>query len=161
MANADDTPAVSDIPPEDRTPFVKALALLAAADDSVTIDEKQAVKSFADAWDLGDDAQQDMRALLRQGTTDETVEEVAGAFTNTKTRYLLIQELVRLSHLDASYGEEERALVRQVAEKLHMSDERIEEIEDWIERGLAWSQDSAFDDASSLDDALGDLPGND
>jgi uncharacterized tellurite resistance protein B-like protein len=144
---------VSRIAPSDRLPFVKALAHLAAVDDEVTLDEKKAVMSFAEAWDMDDDEIGEARDILRSAAPS-SMSDLVAEFSEPNTPFLLLQELVRLSLADGSYADVERREIRQLAAALGLSDRVLEEIETWVKRGSVWGlggEDETGDDAPGPD----------
>jgi uncharacterized tellurite resistance protein B-like protein len=141
---------ISRIAESDRVPFIKVLAHLAAADDEVTLNEKQAVMDFAEAWDLNESAIGEARDILRRGSA-QSLRDLVARFSEPNTPFLLLQELVRLSHADGEYGSAEREQVVAIAEQIGLSRETVEEVEEWIERGLAWDV-SGTDDVPGSDD---------
>ena len=141
---------VNRVAKADRLPFIKALAYIALADDSVTIDEKQMIRQYADAWNLGEDVRSDLQETLRSGQTEPLDALVAG-FSESGTRFLLVQELMRLSHSDGSYGDAERREIAVIAQRLGMSETQFREVEKWVGRGEAWRR-TDDGDASVEDD---------
>lgn len=140
---------VARVPDSDRTPFLKALAHLAAVDDSVTLDEKQMVMEFAESWSLDEAAEGEIRDILRSGdhlSLDALVDE----FHEPGTRFLLLQELIRLSYADGTYADSERKEIARIAKRLGLAEEQFLEVEEWVERGQAWELDQ--EDGSDSDD---------
>lgn len=129
--------AVSRVSETDRVPFVKALAHIAVADDSVTVNEKKMVRKFAEAWKLGDAAESEVREILQSGSSLSLAELVA-EFSESGTRFLLMQELMRLSHADGTYGDAERKEIAKIAQRMGLSEDQFRELEKWVGRGEAW-----------------------
>lgn len=145
---------VSRVKETDRFPFLKALAHIAAIDDSVSLDEKKMVMEFAEAWNLDDQVQEEVQDLLRSGT-DLSLDALVEEFSETGTRFLLLQELIRLSHSDGTYGDAEREEIAQIAGRLDLSEKQLREVEMWVERGQAWeSGDEDGPDTSDLEARL-------
>lgn len=149
MANTKELAVISRVAPEDRIPFVKALAGLAAVDDEVTLDEKKAVMSFAKAWELDDADIGATRDILRQGTS-VSMEDIVQEFKQPNTPYLLLEELVRLSHADGTYGETEKDQVKRIAVATGLVDS-LEDVEQFVERGIVWGSPDADDDGRDYD----------
>lgn len=129
--------AVSRVAETDRFPFVKALAHIAVADDSVTLDEKKMVQQYAEAWELGEEAEAEVRDILRSGSSP-SLDQLVSEFTESGTRFLLMQELMRLSHADGTYGDAERRKIAKLAQRMGMTERQFREMETWVERGQAW-----------------------
>lgn len=149
---------VSRVAASDRAPFIKALAHIAAIDDEVTLDEKKMVMSFADAWDLSENEIGEARDVLRQAG-NMSLDALVNEFSEPDTPFLLVQELVRLSHADGTYGKAERKEINVLAQRIGIEESVVSEIEEWVERGLAWSFGDEDDDPdleSVLDRDYGD-----
>ncbi len=129
--------AVNRVTETDRLPFVKALAHIAVADDSVTLNEKEMVSKYADEWGLGDETKAQVEDILESGTSLSLDELVAG-FSESGTRFLLVQELMRLSYADGTYGDAERKEIAAIARQMGMSETQFREVEKWVGRGQAW-----------------------
>jgi tellurite resistance protein len=149
MSEDFDLAVISRVAPEDRIPFVKALAGIAAADDEVTLDEKQAVMNFAKAWDLSEADVSATRDILRQGTT-VSMDSIVDEFNQPNTSYLLLEELVRIAHADGTYGEAEKDEVKRIAVAAGLVDS-LEDVEEFVERGLVWGSTESDDDGRDYD----------
>lgn len=139
MSDAPDTSVTSRVAPTDRLPFLKALAHIAAADDAVALDEKQMVMTYAEAWDLGESRKGEVRDILRSGTS-LSVDALVGQFSESGTRLLLVQELLRLAHADGTYAETEQAEVARIAEHIGLAEKQLRDLEEWMKRGRAWER---------------------
>lgn len=152
---------VARVPNADRFPFLKALAHIAAVDDSVTVDEKQMVMEYADTWELDDSSHGKIRKILRSGT-NLSLDALVAEFSETGTRFLLLQELVRLSYADGTYADAERKEIARIAQRLGMTEEQFLEVEEWVERGRAWEPgEEKGPDASDLEERLNREDSND
>lgn len=129
--------AVSRVDETDREPFLKALAHIAVADDSVTIDEKEMVEQYAEAWDLGDRARSVVKDILEAGSPLD-LDHLVSEFSESGTRFLLMQELMRLAYADGTYGDVERRQIAAIAQRMDMTEEQFREVEKWVGRGRAW-----------------------
>ncbi len=142
---------VERVAESDRIPFVKALAYIAAADDDVTVDETEMVKEYAKAWRLGQGTANEVKAILRSGSNN-SLDALVAEFTEPSTPFLLMQELVRLSHADGDYAEVEHEEIVSIAKGLGLTSERVAEIEAWVERGLVWGTSPDLDDMPGQDE---------
>ena len=119
---------ISRIAPPDRLPFVKALAHLAAVDDEVTLDEKKAVMRLTEAWDMEEAEVGQVRDILRS-TAPSALADMVKEFTEPNTPFLLLQELIRLSHADGSYADVEQREIHRLADALGVSQDVLQEME--------------------------------
>lgn len=151
MSNALGMKAVSRVDETDREPFLKALAHIAVADESVTIDEKEMVEQYAEAWELGDRARSVVKDILDAGSPLD-LDHLVSEFSESGTRFLLMQELMRLAYADGTYGDVERRQIAAIAQKMGMSEEQFREVEKWVGRGRAWGE--TLDDGGPDEDDL-------
>lgn len=128
---------VNRVKETDRLPFLKALAHIAAVDDSVTLDEKQMVDDYTEAWSLDTNAQSQIQSIL-DANQSVSLDALAAEFSETGTRFLLMQELMRLSYADGTYGNAERKEIAAIAQRMDMSERQFREVEKWVGRGQAW-----------------------
>lgn len=133
--------AVSRVAETDRFPFLKALAHIAVADDSVTLDEEQMIRQYTEAWNLEQDAQTRVQDIL-DARSSLSLDTLVSEFSESGTRFLLMQEVLRLSHADGTYGSAERKEVGEIASRMGMSKSQLREVEEWVERGQAWEAPS-------------------
>lgn len=143
--------AVSRVEETDRFPFLKALAHIAAVDDSVDLDEKRMVEQYADAWELGADAKAEVQDLLRTQSS-LSLRQLVSEFSESGTRFLLVQELMRLAYADGTYGEAERKEIASIAHRMGMSEDQFREVEKWVGRGQAWGVTDEADDGPDEED---------
>lgn len=141
--------AVSRVDETDRLPFIKALAHIAVIDDSVDLDEKRMVEQYADAWNLKDSAKSQIQKIL-DTKSSLSLKQLVAEFSESGTRFLLMQELMRLGYADGTYGEAERKEIASIAQRMGMSQEQFREVEKWVGRGQAW--DVADDEGPGEDD---------
>lgn len=133
---------VNRVAETDRLPFVKALAHIAVADDSVTLDEKEMVSKYAGEWGLEDETKSQVEDILESGTS-LPLDQLVSEFSESGTRFLLVQELMRLSYADGTYGDAERREIAAIAQRMGMSEDQFREVEKWVGRGQAWDASEA------------------
>lgn len=143
--------AVSRVDETDRFPFLKALAHIAAADDSVDLNEKQMVEQYSDAWDLDSGKKAEVQDILRTQSS-LSLRQLVSEFSESGTRFLLVQELMRLAYADGTYGKVERKEIASIAHRLGMSEDQFREVEKWVGRGQAWGATSGEADDSTEED---------
>ena len=143
--------AVNRVAETDRMPFVKALAHIALADDSVSVNEKEMVEQYAEAWELGEDAKSEIQNILDSGSS-LSLDSLVGQFSESGTRFLLMQELMRLSHSDGTYGDAERKEIAAIAKRMGMTQDQFREVEKWVGRGQAWDMGGGDDGGPEEDD---------
>lgn len=143
--------AVSRVEETDRFPFLKALAHLATVDDSVDLNEKKVVEQYTDAWHLGSEQKAQVQDILRTQSS-LSLRQLVSEFSESGTRFLLVQELMRLAYADGTYGEVERKEIASIAHRLGMSEDEFREVEKWVGRGQAWGVTSEEEEGPQEDD---------
>lgn len=146
--------AVSRVDETDRLPFLKALAHLATVDDSVDLDEKKMVEQYADAWSLGGNAKSEVEDIL-DAKSSLSLNQLLAEFSESGTRFLLVQELMRLGYADGTYGNAERKEIASIAQRMGMSEDQFREVEKWVGRGQAWDTSDDGPGEEDLERVLG------
>lgn len=145
---------VNRVEDTDRMPFVKALAHIATADNSVDLDEKEMVQNYTNAWTLSENEKAQVQSIL-DADQKLSVNKLTAEFSESGTRFLLIQELMRLSHADGTYGNAERKEIAAIAQRMGMGEQRFREVEKWVGRGQAY-EEHEFEEENGEGDALED-----
>lgn len=147
---------VNRVEETDRLPFLKALAHIAIVDDTVDLNEKKMVEDYTEAWNLGTSAKAQVQEIL-DADLSLSLNELVAEFSETGTRFLLVQELMRLSYADGTYGDAERKEIAAIAQRMGMDERQFREVEKWVGRGQAWeggSDDEGESDEDQLEDVL-------
>lgn len=145
---------VNRVAPTDRLPFIKAMAHIATADDSVDVNEKEMVEEYAEAWSLDDQQKQQVRSILN-ADQNLSINRLTNKFSESGTRFLLMKELMRISYADGTYGDAERKEIAAIAQRMGMSEQQFREVEKWAGRGQAW--ETGTDDGGAETEALEDV----
>ncbi|BCN93833.1 hypothetical protein THMIRHAM_16180 [Thiomicrorhabdus immobilis] len=104
-------------------------ANLAAADNDVSEEEVQYLKSFSSAYGIEYD--------LDKG--DINIDDAITVLDSKASRIITLQELIKLSYKDGHFGKEEQDKVFLIAQKIGLNDpELIMRIEKWVREGFDW-----------------------
>jgi uncharacterized tellurite resistance protein B-like protein len=68
-------------------------------------------------------------------------ETLLQAFDGRQARAAVLLELIGAGHADREFHPEENAFIKKVAGTFQVSDDRLREMEDWIERQVALARD--------------------
>lgn len=102
---------------------------LAAADNNVSDEEIQYLKSFASSFGI--------EYTLDKSDLDFNI--TLSKFDTRKSKIIALQELIKLSYKDGHFGLEEQDKVFLIAQKLGLNDpEIILRIEKWVREGFDW-----------------------
>ena len=152
---------LSNVDPSDRHPFVQALAHVAAADGSLHVDEEAAITDLLDAWDVSASQRSEIEQIM-SNPSNQSIEDLTAEFDDSNTKFLLIQELVRLALVDGEYDEEERTGIARIAKRIDLPAAQFDEIEEWAERGSVWRRQNVEDAGTDrLDDVVNEASDED
>ena len=60
-------------------------------------------------------------------------------FTNSKSKMFFFVQAIQLCWMDNAYLDAEKQEIRLIAKELHISEEAINQVEAWVEEGMAWN----------------------
>lgn len=78
-----------------------------------------------------------LRSQMGAGVQPVDIDSLAEVFTSQQSKAALLLELIGLAHADADYHSTEQSFVAQVANKLGIAKEMLEDMEAWVVRQLA------------------------
>ena len=78
-----------------------------------------------------------VRAQMTPGIAPVSSDQLCKEFTTQASKAALLLELIGLAHADADYHSTEQSFVAQVANKLGIAKEMLEDMEAWVARQLA------------------------
>lgn len=108
--------------------MLELLIYMAKADGKVVDIEQQILENYAtlvevEFSDLRDDA---------------TPEDVIPRLRSQVSRAIVLQELLRLSHLDGLFTERERSAILEIAEIMGLPLAMVHKLDEWVVDGLRW-----------------------
>jgi len=127
-----------DVPVEDREQFLKCMVSVIRADGLLDASEIATLHEVLLAWDLGVAELERLHRSLREGP-ELSVQSLPG-FVHPKTAYVLVRTLIRLSHEDGSYCEQEQALVQQYAKRYLVPPERVAALEAFVQAEVSMAR---------------------
>ncbi len=102
---------------------------LAAADNNISEEEVQYLKSFSTAFGI--------KYTLEQSNID--LQTSLSVFNTRSSKIIALQELIKLSYKDGHFNQEEQENVFLIAQKLGLNNpELILRIEKWVREGYDW-----------------------
>ena len=108
--------------PEEQHALLELLIYLAKSDGKVQDVEEDILHQYADLVDVDFDS--------LDGTL--TPQDLVPQFENAVSRTVVLQELLRLSHLDGYFAEDEKAVILDIAEQMRLPREFVAEIDNWV-----------------------------
>ncbi len=113
---------------DEQLAMLELLIYMAKADGKVVDIEQQILENYAtlvevEFSDLRDDA---------------TPEDVIPRLRSQVSRAIVLQELLRLSHLDGLFTERERSAILEIAEIMGLPLAMVHKLDEWVVDGLRW-----------------------
>lgn len=68
-----------------------------------------------------------------------TIEDLINNIASGISKNIVIMELINVALADNNYQESERAGVMSIARLMNVTEEKVEEIENWIQEGKTWA----------------------
>jgi uncharacterized membrane protein YebE (DUF533 family) len=69
-----------------------------------------------------------------------TIKELVAPFTTPDARIAVLQELIRLSHYNNYFSDEEQSAIVDVAALMGLPMDLLAQIEDWVMEGIDWER---------------------
>ena len=120
---------LDQLTPNEQTALMELLITLAKADGAMEDLESEILDQYADIIDVDFDALNGELPL----------EEILPQFESPTSKVIAVQELLRLSHLDGVFADEEKNLIQDIAQRLGVPDELLKKLDEWVVEGLNWS----------------------
>jgi hypothetical protein len=114
---------------EEQKALMELLCYMAKADGVVEDLEEEILEQYADLVEV------DFSTLC--GTL--TPEELLPTFTNMVSRVVVLQELLRLSHLDGFFSDDEQSAILDLAAMMKIPMHMLEKVDQWVMDGINWS----------------------
>ena len=119
--------------------FVKGLLRAALADGLLEEGERFYLDHLMVGLGLSDEGRAAIHdAISLDSASDEGKAFFHLEFENKAQKMYLLEEVVQVSGLDEDYTDEEKALVRELAADMGVSEAAVEAVEQWAEAGRAW-----------------------
>ena len=118
----------------DKINYLKGLIRLAKA-DGIIVDEEVEYFNIAE---VGMKLDEDSIAKINECWNSS--KKISVEFSTKITAMFFIQEAIQLCEVDGSYDEAEKNEIRNLAEELGISEEKIVAIEKWVQTGIVWRQ---------------------
>jgi uncharacterized tellurite resistance protein B-like protein len=114
--------------PEEQRNLMELLIAMAKADGEVVDIEAQVLEQYAELIDV------DLDSL----DGNRSVEELATTFGTPESKVAVLQEVIRLSHLDGYFAEDEKRAILQLAGVMGIPTEFVMRVDQWVVDGLRW-----------------------
>jgi uncharacterized tellurite resistance protein B-like protein len=116
---------------DEKEALLKLVGFMATSDQEVAPEERRFVLNLAHELNVSYEG-------VFDGLNGENVEALCKPFGRESAKRVALVELIDLALADQEYFAEEKDAVRTVAEAMGVSEDDVEAIEDWVERGQKW-----------------------
>lgn len=129
--------------PEEQHALLELLMYMAKSDGRVMDVEEEILQQYADLVEVDFDT-------IDGGLTPS---ELIPRFISPVSRMIALQELLRLSHLDGYFANDEQAAIYDIAEQMRIPQEYVAELDEWVVDGLRWMMrgEDLLDQAEELE----------
>ena len=114
---------------------MKAMVLLALADDAFTSEERAVIDEFVKAAGFEESARLELDEMIG---APPSISAVLAGVTRSHARRAILCQLLEVAWADDNYSVEERALIRKAASEMELEDSWVEQLEDWMAEGRDW-----------------------
>jgi len=113
---------------DEQRAMLELLVFMAKADGKVVDIEQEILENYATLVEV------DFSELRM----DMTPEDVIPRLPTMVSRAIVLQELLRLSHLDGLFTERERTAILQIADQMGIPVALVQKLDAWVVDGLRW-----------------------
>ena len=129
---------ISSLDEDQKVAYMNALAHLAYADGDYEEEEDLFIKEVAELSGVPLNRLDE----ITQKKTNEDLKKSLSIITDKKVAYNLLREMCVLSHADSELSDEEMDVLAISAQAMNVSLEKLEEISNWVIRGLIWKTEA-------------------
>ena len=129
---------ISLLDEDQKVAYMNALAHLAHADGDYEEEEDLFIKEVAELSGVPLNRLDE----ITQKKTNEDLKKSLSIITDKKVAYNLLREMCVLSHADSELSDEEMDVLAISAQAMNVSLEKLEEISNWVIRGLIWKTEA-------------------
>lgn len=114
--------------PDEQRAMLELLIYVAKADGKVAAIEQEILQNYATIIEI------DFSSLRE----DRRPEELIPQLNSAVSRAIVLQELLRLSHLDGIFTQGERTAIIEIARLMGFPLDLVHRIDEWVVDGLKW-----------------------
>lgn len=113
--------------------FLKGIVLIARADGSVDLNEKQLFLNAAAGMALEIEDQKEVLGWLNENEVNQNI-----SFGKKRQALFFLREALQMCYVNKSYTESEQALIQSMAEHLGVRKKSLAKITAWAKEGMEW-----------------------
>ena len=124
------------LPRTERFAYAKLLAVMARANDELTVEEMETFEQRLGTALLSPEQRNQIRAYLK---SPPTLEECLTGLGHEAGR-LAVRDSVMMAAADGNVDKKEKKLLKKIANYFDMQDDAIDRLLEWTAEGYAWMQ---------------------
>lgn len=130
---------------EEKQVLLELMACLARADGRVGNLERELLAEYAELFHL-------QLADIDCHCDVDSLDSLAAQFQRPESRVIVLQELLRLAHLDGFFNKDEKSLIIHLATLMGIPHDFLKKIDNWVLAGIEWTLqgDQLLEKASSV-----------
>lgn len=113
---------------DEQRALLELLVYMAKADGKVVDIEQEILENYASLVEV------DFREIRDDATPDSVIPRLPSKVS----RAIVLQELLRLSHLDGLFTDSERVAILDIAEQMGIPLTMVHKLDEWVVDGLRW-----------------------
>lgn len=119
---------IEQLQPEEQRAMLELLLYMAKTDGKITDVEDQILHNYATLTHINFDSLDGNYAP----------EELMLRLHSPRARFIVLQEVLRLAHIDGYFADDEQSAILDLAAMMGISLEFLKEVETWVLDGLRW-----------------------
>lgn len=124
---------LKDFPNEEKGAYLGAIASLATADHSATPDEIEFLEKLADSAGVSPDQRESVVKAATEISGKE-LSECIQILKNSDLRFSLLTDLISFAKSDNHYSDEEKRVIKSMADELKISDEQFSLLDQFVDK---------------------------
>ena len=124
---------LKDFPNEEKGAYLGAIASLATADHSATPDEIEFLEKLADSAGVSPDQRESVIEAATEISGKE-LSECIQILKNSDLRFSLLTDLISFAKSDNHYSDEEKGVIKKMADELKISDEQFSLLDQFVDK---------------------------
>jgi uncharacterized tellurite resistance protein B-like protein len=124
---------LKDFPNEEKGAYLGAIASLATADHSATPDEIEFLEKLADSAGVSPDQRESVVNAATEISGKE-LSECIEILKNSDLRFSLLTDLISFAKSDNHYSDEEKRVIKSMADELKISDEQFSLLDQFVDK---------------------------
>ena len=116
---------------EEKLALLELMGCLAHADGRIDDIERELLADYAELFNI-------QLADVTCPCDTKNLDSMVAQFQNPESRVIVLQELLRVAHLDGFFNNDEKSLIMHVATLMGVPPDFLDRIDKWVLDGIEW-----------------------